>query len=298
MFRLMKKVVFTNSWKEYFERFHLTTFDDFYDYSDASNIGSNQKRNVKAFSLGEREQRKDFFIKRFHRPHLKDILSAGLNFGRPTTQAGVELKNARYLLANGIGTYNPVCIGEHTLTGIETKSFIVTEKLNSVCLLDFVLEKWRSLDRGIQDKIITAVAEQARKIHKLNISFPDLYLWHFFINPESPGGKIQLSVIDLHRMTQKNHSTRKKTKDLARLYWSMSPDYFDERQKDLLISSYIGDANSSYKSKLKKTVQKLAATLDGKRKLEYQYKRETADASGEKRSNNNLLQSATDVLTF
>jgi hypothetical protein len=275
----MKGIVFANSWEEYFKRFDLISFDDFYYYSEASTIGKNKKRNVQMFTLGDADDRKVFFIKKFHNTRLKDIFSAWYSFGRPTTQARLEWNNARYLLENGLDTYKPVCVGRHTRTGVEKKSFLVTEKLKSVCLIDFVKEKWNTLDRSAQERIITDIAEYVLKIHRLGISFPDLYLWHIFIYPDSLREKTRFSIIDLHRMRIKRQNSAGKMKELGKLYWSMLQDYFDDEQKDLLLTTYMRDAGFSDRPALMKIIRKSSLALDARRKLKNYYTLESTAES-------------------
>jgi hypothetical protein len=47
----------------------------------------------------------------------------------------------------------------------------------------------------------------------------------------------ELSVINLHRMIWNARSMSCRIKDLGRLQWSMSPRYFDDAVKDLLVST-------------------------------------------------------------
>ena len=267
----MENIFFAESWEEYFQRFGITTFDDFYHHCGASTVGRNTRRNVEKFTLGEAASQKVFFIKKFHNPQLKDKISAVYNFGWPASQARVEWDNAWYLLNNGIGTYKPVCIGERSGMGIERDSFVVTEELESVCLVDFVIEKWHLLERSRHEKIIVAAAELVREVHELGVSFPDLYLWHVFINPDRPDEKKQMSIIDLHRMRQKGLSRRKKIKELGRLYWSMSSEYFDQEQKELLIIAYINGGSFDRMDSMK-IIRRCSVTLDKRRTLSNYYR--------------------------
>ena len=267
----MENIFFAESWEEYFQRFGITTFDDFYHHCGASTVGRNTRRNVEKFTLGEAASQNFFFIKKFHNPQLKDKISAVYNFGWPASQARVEWDNAWYLLNNGIGTYKPVCIGERSGMGIESDSFVVTEELESVSLVEFVLENWHLLERSRHEKIIVA-AELVREVHELNVSFPDLYLWHVFINPDRPYEKKQLSIIDLHRMRQKGLSPRRRIKELGRLYWSMSSEYFDQEHKELLITAYI-DGNSSFDRRdSMRIIRRCSVTLDKRRTLSNYYR--------------------------
>jgi hypothetical protein len=67
-------------------------------------------------------------------------------------------------------------------------------------MLDFVVQKWPSLERSQREKIVTAMAKLVRQVHELNISLPDLYIWHTFIREDRLGDECKLSVIDLHQM--------------------------------------------------------------------------------------------------
>ena len=268
----MENVLFAYSWKQYFQRFGLNTFDDFYYHAGDSTVNKNTKRNVQKFTLGDTGDRKVLFIKRFHNSHLKDIFAAAYNFGWPTSQAHVEWENAQYLLWHGIDTYKPVCIGKRTRLDIEIASFLVTEQLDSVCLLEFVIESWYSLDRPAQDKIIVAIAEFVRRIHELDLHVPDLYLWHLFIRQDSLNGKIHFSIIDLHRMRQNRRSSRMKIKELGRLYWSMSADYFDDEHKNLLIRSYLDGTNYMEKADALRIIRRCSANLGKRRKLSNYYR--------------------------
>jgi len=268
----MENICFADSWEQYFQRFSLTTFDDFYRHCGTSTVGRNTRRSVQKFTLGDDANRKVFFVKKFHNPQLKDKISAVYNYGWPASQARVEWDNAWYLLNNGIGTYKPVCMGECSLMGVERDSFVVTEELESVCLVDFVIEKWRLLECSMHEKIIVAAAKLVRAVHEMGVSLPDLYLWHFFINPDRPDKKNQLSIIDLHRMRQKGLNRRGKIKQLGRLYWSMSSDYFDQEEKELLIGAYI-DGNSSFDRKdSMRIIRRCSAELDTKRTLSNYYR--------------------------
>jgi hypothetical protein len=68
-------------------------------------------------------------MKRFHKPHFKDIVTALWN----------ERKNTHKLLENSIDTYKPVCLGERTVSGFERMSFLITEELALISMPDFVV---------------------------------------------------------------------------------------------------------------------------------------------------------------
>ena len=263
--RTAGKVVFADPWDGFFDTFATKSFDDFFDYSGGKIINKNNKRNVSVLTLGDGPDLKTFFIKRFHDPHYKDMLSAWYKFGRPTSQAAVEWNNAHLLLSHGIDTYQPVCFGERKRWCLEKKSFFVTEKLNSTEFVEFILRRWRELGQTQREKIIIAIAKLIRRIHNLNIVLPDLAVWHIFISKDHPNDQCQLSVIDLHRMNQNVQSQNKKIKDLGRFYWSMSEKYFDNELKNLFLDAYMSDNWLGSKAGFAKKVRKRAAVIAKRR---------------------------------
>ncbi|NLT75715.1 MAG: hypothetical protein GXX98_04275 [Planctomycetes bacterium] len=268
----MDNVIFADSWEAYFAGLGLRRFDDFYNYDDATTVNRNRKRNVQRMVFGSGPDRRVFFMKRFERPHLKDMLAARGRGDRLVSQAGVEWRNAWYLLNHGIGTYEPVCVGERTGWGLEKASFFVTQELDAVCLLDLVLERWHSLDRRRQEAILVAVANLARTVHGLDISLPDLQVWHLYLHADDSADIGRLSVIDLHRMTQRVRSPRKKARDLSRLLWSMVPEYFDEGHRRLLMETYLDGLTVPRKRALQAVITNYEAALNARHTAHRYYK--------------------------
>jgi hypothetical protein len=238
---LVERIVFTDSWQAFFADFGLKTLDHFFTFPDAKIINENNKRQVCTLTFGNEPGGKMFFLKRFHNPHLKDMLFTLRNCGSLCSQAAYEWRNANALLQNGVATYKPVCFGEKTRCGLESKSFIVTEKLQALPMTDFVRENWQKLSTEQKEKIITDLARFVRRIHDLNVSLPDLYLWHIFIKEDQSLQSREFAVIDLHRMKCNVTSRNQKVKNLGRLDHSMLDKYFDERLKRLFIESYAAD---------------------------------------------------------
>lgn len=261
----MEQVVFSESWSPYFAEFNVATFDDFFLRLATNANGGNKKRNVASFTLGEDPQKKTFFIKRFFRPYFKDVLFAWRNIGQSCSQGRYEYENARFLIDNGIGSYRPVCFGEQKKMGVETKSFIVTEKLQSTCLSDYVREKWKNLEQPQKNKIVAGLGVFVRRIHELNISLPDLFVYHIYIN-ENTLGEYDFAVIDLHRMSRNVTSTNSKLKNLGKLNHSMLDKYFDDKLKRLLVKSYAGNNFDINVNDLVDIVEKRSKIISAKRK--------------------------------
>lgn len=261
----MKRVFFEESWVRFFTEFKLKSFDDFFRYHGGETINKNNKRDVVTFKLGRGKLEKQFFMKRFFHPHFKDMLFAWRNFGHCCSQARCEWENTKMLFGGGIRTYSPVCYGEKTKWGLESKSFIITEKLEGQSLTDFVRQNWQQLDRRQKEKIIADLAKFIRKIYDSKFSLPDLYVWHIFLT-EKPAGGWDFAVIDLHRMSHNVKSKKQQLENLGRLLHSMTDQYFDDELKRLFIESYAGDDWDGDINALAVQVQKYSDKVSAKRK--------------------------------
>jgi hypothetical protein len=236
----MERLVFADAWQEFFGRHRLKTFSQFFHGLQGLCVNRNSKRNVLKLTVKDPSAR-TFFLKRFYRSQFKDTLGAVWRFGRPMSQAAVEWTNVHHLQGHGIRTCKPVCFGEQMTLGFERRSFLLTEQVKGVCMANFLAERWRGLDRAGRERIVVEMARLARRMYDVNVSLPDLYVWHLFIRPDPTADGYALSVIDLHRMVPKAWTTPGRLKSLVRLHWSMSPRYFDDELKELLVSTYNED---------------------------------------------------------
>jgi tRNA A-37 threonylcarbamoyl transferase component Bud32 len=261
----VENLIFSNSWGRFFSEFGLKSLDDFFEYTPVKTIGINNKRNVVTFDLVSYSHKNTFFMKRFSRPHFKDMLFTWRNFGFFCSQAQCEWENANLLLNNGIETYHPVCYGEQINWGIEKRSILVTEKLSGRAMTDFVKQKWHELQRETKEEIIAGLGEFVQKIHAADFSLPDLYLWHIFIEEDKNTGRFNFAVIDLHRMSRNVQKEGKKIKNLGRLHYSMVNEYFDEDLKRLLIESYAKAEGVDNADKLLARVIKESQKVSAKR---------------------------------
>jgi len=287
----VKRIFFEESWARFFAGFGLKSFDDFFQYRGGQTIGKNNKRDVVTFKLGRDEQEKQFFMKRFFHPHFKDMLFARWNIGEFCSQARYEWESTKLLFDNEIRTYSPACYGEKMRWGLESKSFIVTEKLKGMSLTDFAQQNWQRLNRRQKEEIIVDLAVFIRRIHSKNLSLPDLYVWHIFLNenqskgepaarrvadtsrqatvpaaPERQRGEWEFAVIDLHRMSHNVTNKKDQLKNLGRLLHSMTERYFDNELKRLFIKSYAGNDWSGDINSLAAQVKKYSDKISARRK--------------------------------
>lgn len=265
----MVKVEFTKDWAQVFEKAGLKSFEDFFDYSAGQTINRNKKREVIAMTLDTAGGRKELFMKRFFKPHFKDMLFTIRNFGGLCSQAACEWKNIDILLQHGIATYHPVCYGQQMHFGLEKKSFIITEKINGPPLTDFVAANWLQLAQPQKEKIITAIAKFIRKIHSAKISLPDLYLWHIFMTKTPPADDItedDFAVIDLHRMRINAANRNGRIKDLGALDFSMSEKYFDDGLREFFLNAYTNTVGGGERIALSRKIKNRSRVLAARRR--------------------------------
>lgn len=239
----MEKIAFKDPWQNFFQAASFRRFDDFFDRFEGEQINKNTKRSVLVRTFEDTPKPRTFFMKRFFDPHYKDMVFALWNWGSLCSQGQLEWNCANYLMNHGIKTYQPVCYGHIKRFGLERKSFLLTEKLNGECLMDFVAQRWRSMDQNQQTELLRQLGQFCQKIHSLQVSLPDLYIYHIFIEPNPQGG-YTFSVIDLHRMSIRVPRWRMlscRIENLARLAFTMREEYFTLSQRTQLIKDSLTD---------------------------------------------------------
>jgi len=235
----VESVVFSESWDSYFEKSGLKAFDDFFKYDKGTVVNKNSRRDVTRFELGRGGGKKTFFMKRFHRPHVKDMIFSFLSFGKACSQAQLEFNNANLLLENNIETYRPVCFGQRVNWGIESESFFITEEIDGVCFAEWLAGNYEKMDDGQMEGVMVSMAEFVRRLHKARISMPDLYVWHLYMLNPIDLDDIKWAVIDLHRMSHSVKDADKKIRNLGALDHSMLDKYFSAEMKKVFIKAYV-----------------------------------------------------------
>ncbi len=261
----MERIVFAEGWREVFADSGYENFNSFFKYSSGERINEKGKRNVQSLTIKRQGAAATVFIKRFNYPHLKDLVGSYFSFGRVLSQAAVEWENANFLLNKNIGTYKPVCCGEKTIFGLERKSFFVSEKIKGQCLTDFVGEKWDRISRQQKEDLLAGLGRFVRKIHNAGINFPDLYVWHIYLNDNRQSDKFDFSIIDLHRMQQNVTKREKQIHNLGRFKYSMLDKHFDESLYRIFIESYAVGGRSEDVDELAAKVIKYSHIRLGKR---------------------------------
>lgn len=258
----MNKIVFHDPWADFFKEHALDTLDALFNFDSGKIVNINSHRHVVSFQLTRAGETRRFFMKRFEGHNTKDTFAAFFRYGKLYTQAHLEWENANYLLANGIGTYKPVCFGYQQSCGIEKRSVFVTEELDSINLTTYIRQNAKNFDSAMKRKLLSDLAKQVKKKHDVGISMPDLYLWHFFIKCDPETGNYKFDIIDLHRMKRNARSLEEKVRNIAALFYSMTEEYFDLSDKEFFLHRY----DSANALNLADKIKKRENIIKGRRK--------------------------------
>lgn len=261
----MQEIEYSSNWQAALDRAGLRSFDDFFALSGEL-CTANKRRDVISFCIDKDERSQRLFIKRFRRPHLKDMVFAAQMAGQVSTQAQLEWRNARMLLKNKIETYHPVALGRETRLGLERRSFLITEEIRGISLADFVSTSWNKTTTADREQLMASLGRLARKLHDLGLSFPDLYVWHIFLIQGPDGGK-DLALIDLHRMQHGVRTWHKRLDNLGALDYSMREEHFTPELKQILWESYLGSEFIMHKERLLAKIRSRSRTLRRRRRL-------------------------------
>lgn len=85
---------------------------------------------------------------------------------------------------------------------------------------------WTAGQLVLKRQLLRQLADTARCLHAHGVNHRDFYLCHFLLRRDSPGltqpgGRLDLHLIDLHRVQQRRRMPRRwQVKDLAGLYFS------------------------------------------------------------------------------
>jgi len=265
----MEKVVFETDWESFFASHQLRAFDDFFNYAQGQTINQNTKRNVIVLELDDNGQNRVFYMKRFMQPHFKDMLSALIQFGKLSSQAEVEWRNAKTLLECGIETYHPVCYGVRSCFGIERQSFFITEQIKGPCLLEYLAESWAGLKEAERQSLIIRLGTFFQRIHKAAIRLPDSYIWHIYmVKTAKAENGYHLGIIDLHRMQVRTRNRRQAAKDLGGFLFSLPDGFMDSALRSLFMDSYLNASDIQNQGAFRKLVEQWELKISNRRTRE------------------------------
>ena len=184
-----------------------------------------------------------YFIKQHFGVGWGEIFKNFLSFKQPVLGALTEVEAIKKLAEIGIATTPLVAYGQKGCNPATLQSFLLTEDLGDIISLEDLCADWKNNppDQKFKHMLIVALAELAAKLHGAGLCHRDFYLCHFVIQKKTfAAGKLELVLIDLHRMLQNQPSDGQAVmKDIAGLIFSAKDSGFTAEDWDLFKAHYL-----------------------------------------------------------
>lgn len=165
-----------------------------------------------------------YFVKQHFGVGWAGIFKSLFSFKKPVLGAQTEVNAIRKLGELGIATTPLVGYGVSGSNPATQQSFVITQDLGEIVSLEDLCADWQNNppEAEFKRRLIIALAQLAARLHGAGLCHRDFYLCHFVLKKaELAQGKIDLILIDLHRMLTGQASTGNAVmKDIAGLYFS------------------------------------------------------------------------------
>ncbi len=189
---------------------------------------------------------KSYFIKQHFGVGWGEIFKNLITFKKPILGAITEVAAIQKLDAIGIPNTPLVAYGQRGCNPATMQSFVLTEDLGDIITAEELSEYWSKKPAETRQALIKAQAELARKLHQAGLCHRDFYLCHFVVKkPELEQGKLNLHLIDLHRMLQGQSPHGKAVmKDIAGLFFSAMQMGWSEDDLALFKQHYLSQSDT------------------------------------------------------
>lgn len=218
------------SWVD--DRFRDALPDDFdaaaMEMESRDRLHAKQGRSTARFVFHKGGRRTSVYLKRHFRLPWTARIAATLHpTGRhsPGAAEWAHLERARAL---GVAVPEVVAVGERVGPWGGLQSYLAVAELPGRELNEILPGLRDALDpeafAALKRRIVPEMARMAATLHRARIFHKDLYLCHFFIDPEEPARDprdVSLTLIDLHRLREHRlFADRWRWKDLGQLLYS------------------------------------------------------------------------------
>lgn len=204
-------------------------------------------RRTLLFKHGGRE----YFAKIHHGIGWGEIWKNLSSFRLPVTDASNEWKAVRLLEKENVATVKIVGKGMRGSNPAKRESFVIMEALDERVEVEDFLKEMDHLPTSqrlaLKRKIVTSVADAARRMHGAGMNHRDFYLCHFHIMERDWAGwgvkeEVRLPLLDLHRAQIRGSvPERWLMKDLGALLFSAIDCKISDRDIVVFLKTYLGE---------------------------------------------------------
>jgi UDP-glucose:(heptosyl)LPS alpha-1,3-glucosyltransferase/heptose I phosphotransferase len=209
---------------------------------------------------GVGETQKSYFLKLHFGVGWGEIFKNIFSLKMPILGAMTEVSAIQKCAEIGIPTTPLVAYGQKGCNPATQQSFLLTDDLGDIISLEDLCADWKNNppDQKFKNLLIIALAKLAAALHGAGLCHRDFYLCHFVIQKQTfMAGKLELVLIDLHRMLQNQPSDgRAVMKDIAGLTFSAKDCGFSTQDWALFRQHYLPQSESFWQ-KVEVRTQKL-----------------------------------------
>ena len=200
-----------------------------------------KERSIERLTLETAEGPAICYLKRHADMSWRECLSSLVRLQRPVSPGRREWENILRFREAGLPTMMPVAAGDEAKGLRRGRSFSLTLEIKEATPLDRFLDENLGHDRfQFKRRLISGVADMARRMHGAGFSHRDFYLCHLFFRPRGNGGTA-LNVIDLQRVGRRRRVTRhRRVKDLASLNFSAKTSFVTRTDRLRFLLAYLG----------------------------------------------------------
>ncbi|MBN1344106.1 MAG: hypothetical protein JXQ73_15580 [Phycisphaerae bacterium] len=221
-----------------FEHLGLSDFDSVMSLSGGMTVSRHKSRNTMLImpnmtaehGWGDRR----VYLKRDYRVPLKHVLEDLLARRLPRAQPLREWLAIERCQRRGIGVMRGLAWGQRSVLGIPRQAFILVEAVPGMETLHEATQRLCGPDAGGRPngrlaaerrQLARELGEFVGRFHAGKLIWPDMVGKHIYLTPRSGENRTNrwdFHLIDVERLTR-SRSPAKQTKDLIRLYRSLSP---------------------------------------------------------------------------
>lgn len=193
---------------------------------------------------------KHYFIKAHRGVGWGEVFKNWLSGRPPIVSAAPEWQAIHQLNRIGISTPRVVGKGLRGRSPAALESFVVMDALDGMVSLEHFTRDWRGTKGrqwvALKQKLITNVADIARRMHSAGLNHRDFYLCHFLVRDRdwtkwTVAEPVELVLIDLHRVQIRERvPERWLIKDLGGLLFSAFDAGITRRDLLRFIEAYCG----------------------------------------------------------
>ncbi len=196
-------------------------------------------------------EEKSYFLKQHFGIGWGEIVKSYLSLKKPVVGALTEVRAIQKLTEMGVPTTPLVAYGQRGVNPANMQSFLLTKDLGDITSLEDLCANWQEKPPApaFKEMLIIALAQLSAKLHGAGLCHRDYYLCHFVLKKETfKRGKLELILIDLHRMLQGQPSNSSAVmKDIAALFFSAKDSGFDDADWTLFKTHYLPQSDDFWR---------------------------------------------------